>query len=314
MSDNNKHSLIFGPVPSRRLGWSLGIDIVPFKSCTQDCIYCQLGKAPHPTTTQRKSFINIDELIGQLKDKLSQGQTIDYITISGSGEPTLNIDLARVIDQIRQTTQIPVAIITNGTLLYLPDVRKDCSKADLVVPSLDAVNQQMFEKINRPNANITFDKLVDGLKQFRKEYKGKFWLEVFLIENINTDDQSLKQFKQLIEQINPDKVQLNTAVRPTAEKNVPAVTHDIMKHAVEILGPKTEITADFTKKHDTEQQTVISADAILEMLRRRPCSLEDIASGLQLNKNEIAKIIAVLLEQEKIIKEEILNTIYYKVN
>lgn len=309
-----KHSLIFGPVPSRRLGWSLGIDIIPFKSCTQDCIYCQLGKAPHPTTIERKSYIDVNELIEQLNAKISQGQTIDFITISGSGEPTLNIDLGTIIDSIRKISSIPIAIITNGTLLHLDQVRKDCAMADLVIPSLDAVNQQMFEKINRPHNDITFDKLVDGLKKFRNEYKGKFWLEVFLVKNINTDIKSLEFFRDIINQINPDKVHLNTAVRPTAEKDVNIADLEIMKNAVNIIGEKAEITADFAKQHKTDTKISVNEDTIIEMISRRPCTIDDITEGLQLNKNEIVKLISILLDRNKIKKDEIADKVYYKVN
>ena len=172
-----KQEHIFGPVPSRRLGRSLGVDLVPFKTCTYDCIYCQLGRTINKTI-QRKEWVPIDNVINQLKGKLKSKP--DYITLSGSGEPTLFLRLEELIARIKSITDIPVAVLTNGSLLWLPEVRKALKSADMVVPSLDAGSSQIFQYVNRPHSDITFSKMLDGLVKFRDEYNGKYWLEVFV--------------------------------------------------------------------------------------------------------------------------------------
>jgi len=162
---------VYGPVPSRRLGLSLGVDIVPPKICTLDCIYCQIGRTTQKST-ERRDFLDIALVLAELRDRLAEGVVADYITIGGSGEPTLNSRLGELIDGIREMTRIPIAVLTNGTLLYRPDVRADCAKADVVLPSLDAGDATVFNKVNRPAPDISIEKLVGGLRQFREEYSG----------------------------------------------------------------------------------------------------------------------------------------------
>ncbi|MGC9054862.1 MAG: radical SAM protein, partial [Candidatus Hydrogenedens sp.] len=177
---------VFGPVYSRRLSKSLGIDLVPFKTCTQDCVYCQLG----PTTCkllERASFCNVGEVISELRLKL-ETVSPNFITIAGSGEPTLCKELGTVISEIKKITPIPLAVLTNGSLLYQSDVRKDLIQADIVCPSLDAGDDYTFQKVNRPIPTIDFETFLNGLIQFRSEYSGKIWLEVLLVRGI-TDTQ-----------------------------------------------------------------------------------------------------------------------------
>ncbi|MHC4124943.1 MAG: radical SAM protein [Planctomycetota bacterium] len=195
MGESN--SYVFGPVPSRRLGLSLGVDIVPFKSCTLNCIYCQLGRGA-ATTVERKEYVPIEAVLDELKERLAKGLQADFITISGSGEPTLNVRLGELIEKIKEITDIPVAVLTNGALFYQADVRSDCAKADVVLPSLDAGDEAVFEQINRPDENISFEKLVSGLIEFRKEFGGQIWLEVFLLEGVNTTTEQIKKIKNII--------------------------------------------------------------------------------------------------------------------
>ncbi len=303
---------LFGPVPSRRLGLSLGVDIVPFKSCTQDCIYCQLGKAPHPQTIERKSFVDIDKVVEELKTKLNEGVKADFITISGSGEPTLNTDIGSLIDKIHQLTEIPVAVITNGTLLHIPQVRSEVGKADLVVPSLDAVDRDSFEKINRPHRDITFDRLVEGLKAFKSEYSGAIWLEIFLIDGINTGDDQVGKFEELIATIKPDKVQLNTAIRPTAEAGLMPVSAERLRQIAQRLGPVAEVIVDYDKLDKLRSETQASGESVYQMLKRRPCSLEDIVSSLGINRNEALKYVTILCQEGKIDSKQVGDKVYYK--
>lgn len=292
---NSKKQYIFGPVPSRRLGRSLGVDIVPFKVCSLDCVYCQLGRTTDKTIV-RKDYVPIDAVICELRQRLNDGIEADYITISGSGEPTLHSRLGELLDRIRFITKIPIAILTNSVLFDDASVRADCCKADVVLPSLDAADQPTFEKINRPCENISIENVISGLCEFRKQFAGRIWLEVFIVEGINTSPQQIDAMKAAIKRIRPDKVQLNTAVRPTADNNIVMVTRARLEQLAEQFGDGAEVIADFSAAQ-VSRHIVRKSEDILEMLKRRPCSLNDICHGLSMPPNEIIKHIEVLLSR-----------------
>jgi wyosine [tRNA(Phe)-imidazoG37] synthetase (radical SAM superfamily) len=286
---------LYGPVPSRRLGRSLGIDIVPFKVCSLDCVYCQLGKTTEKTL-QRGDFLPVEAVLAELKDKLAAGLEADFLTIGGSGEPTLHSRLGALIDGIKKITDIPVAILTNGTLLYKQDVRADCAKADVVLPSLDAGDEQTYRKINRPHSGLSIEKLISGLCAFREEFAGQIWLEVFLIEGFNTDNHQIAKIKEAIDRIRPDKVQLNTAVRPTAEPGIKVLDAEKLQAIAGRLGENCEVIADFSPaRHGGHIEG--KAEDVLSMLKRRPCSLSDISSALGLTQNEALKYITHFQQQ-----------------
>ncbi len=308
----NQTKYLYGPVPSRRLGRSLGVDIVPAKVCTLDCVYCQIGRTAEKTI-ERKNYTDIEAVLAELKERLAGGLKADFITISGSGEPTLHSRLGELIDGIKKITNIPVAVITNGTLLYRPDVRADCAKADVVLPSLDAGDQRAFQRINRPHTDISIEKLISGLCAFRNEYAGQIWLEVFFVEGLNTDSEQIAKIKSAIGRICPDKVQLNTAVRPTAEPNIKSVNAEKLKSIAGLLGEKCEVVADFMPRHH-DVYFESKAEDVLSMLKRRPCTLEDVSRGLDINLNEALKYIAGLKGQGVIDSEEKDGTIFFKAN
>lgn len=235
---------LYGPVKSRRLGFSLGVSLTPYKICSFDCVYCQLGKTNN-LTIERKEYIRVNDIIEEFKVWLQQDkgvfQSLEYITISGSGEPTLNTGLGALITDLRNLTQHKIAILTNASLLADSQVRRQMLAADLIVPSLDAVTQNLLVKINRPHANIDIESIVNGLALLRKEFRGKIWLEVMLVKGVNDDIRHIRKLKEVIEQINPDKIQLNSPVRTTAEGNILPVDKNKLKKIKEILGEKCEI-------------------------------------------------------------------------
>lgn len=305
-------SYLFGPVPSRRLGSSLGVDIVPLKTCTQNCVYCELGINAE-TTLERRSYIPLDDLFRQFREFLDRKIPTDYITVTGSGEPTLNSDLGAIIDRIRTLTQIPVAILTNGTLLWNPAVRRDCAKADVVLPSLDAPDPETFEKINKPHPDLNFDAFVTGLEHFRRDYPGQIWLEVFLIDGVNTSPAHIEGFRRLIDRIGPDKVQLNTAVRPTAQPNVLPIPPEQLEHFAAALGPKAEVVASVSRIREFLAAVYADTDqAVLELLRRRPCTLEDISTGLGIHINEALKSVTRLQDDRRLVAEPRGGKTYFK--
>jgi wyosine [tRNA(Phe)-imidazoG37] synthetase (radical SAM superfamily) len=287
---------IFGPVPSRRLGRSLGVDLVPFKTCTYDCIYCQLGRTTN-LTVERLEWFPLDEIVEELKGKLASRP--DYITLSGSGEPTLHSRIGELIGRIRSMTDIPVAVLTNGSLLWQGDVREQLREAHLVIPSLDAGDQGMFSAVNRPHPSIAFDLMVDGLAAFRDCYRGQCWPEVFILGGHTAlKDEALK-IASCMARIRPDRVQLNTVTRPPAEDFATAVDRTCLEELASLFTPPAEVIADFREVHSTAEFTA-TRDTVLDLLSRRPCTLEDITSGLGIHRNEAAKYVEELLNRRLI--------------
>lgn len=234
----------YGPVKSRRLGLSLGLSLTPYKICDFDCIYCQLGKTKE-FITERKEYVKVEDILGELKSWFSQNaaeaKNLNYITLSGSGEPTLNIKAGELISGIKKVTAIPVAVITNASLLSDSVVRQGLLQADLIVPSLDAVSQKVFAEIDRPHPKIKVEDIINGLIVLRKEFRGKIWLELMLVAGVNDDLAQIRKLKEVIEQINPDKIQLNSPVRTTTEPGVLPVEKKKLGKIKEILGERAEI-------------------------------------------------------------------------
>lgn len=305
-----KYKYLFGPVPSRRLGRSLGVDITPMKTCTQNCLYCQLGKDA-ALTLERRVYVPTEAVLEELRQKIGQGLEADFITFSGSGEPTLHSELGLMLDRIKSMTAIPTAVITNGTLLCQPDVRRDCTKADVVLPSLDAGDEETFRRINNPHPDLSFSAFIEGLCRFRDEYPGQIWLEVFFCLGINTDNDSIRKIAQLIEKIRPDKIQLNTAVRPITHAEAATVPPDQLEHIARLLHPAAEIIADFIRQPASPKGHV-DADVILDMILRHPCSLKDICKVLSIKPEQAQPFVNSLLESGKILSDTRTGIVFFK--
>lgn len=308
MTSQIKH--VYGPVPSRRLGFSLGVDIIPYKTCTLDCIYCQLG----PTSKKRgdrEEFFPESEILDQIRSRIQSGSQIDYITFSGSGEPTLHQRIGRLIRSIKSMTGIPVAVLTNSTTITSPQVRKELMAADLVVPSLDAATQAVFEKINRPLEGLHIQDIIQGLKTFNQGFKGAVWVEILLVKGVNDSDDHIRALNKALNEIKPDKIQLNTVVRPPAEFFAKPLSFKELEHIQTLLSRKSEIIADFGPKH----QPAISEnlkESIAALIRRRPVTLPDISSSLGMNKNEVIKYLNLLLNEKMIKTVQFENKTYYE--
>ncbi|MCA1808335.1 MAG: radical SAM protein [Kiritimatiellia bacterium] len=287
---------VFGPVPSRRLGRSLGVDLIPFKTCSYDCIYCQLGRTTHKTV-ERREYVPLSTVLDELRLKLKQTRP-DYVTLSGSGEPTLYEPLGELIRGIRKITRIPLAVLTNGSLLWEPDVQQALLPADLVVPSLDGGDQSAFEYANRPHRKITFEKMTTGLAEFRKQYKGQLWLEVFLLGGVTAIEAEVAKIASIARRLKPDRIQLNTVTRPPAEDFAFPVQPARLRLLRRIFGRSAEVIAEFRKPASTTGKA--DEHAVLGMLARRPCTLKDISGGLGLHPTQTGKILEHLLTAQSI--------------
>jgi wyosine [tRNA(Phe)-imidazoG37] synthetase (radical SAM superfamily) len=299
---------VFGPVPSRRLGRSLGVDIVPFKTCTFDCIYCQLGRTTNKTIV-RDDYAPVEEVLGELDARLKAGVSAEHVTISGSGEPTLHRGIGDLIDGIKRLTRIPVAVLTNGSLLYDPEVRRSLLEADVVVPSLDAGDEATFEYVNRPHPDIGLERMIEGMIAFRKEFRNSLWLEVMLVAGVTGVRGEIEKIAAYAEKMNPDKIQLNTVARPPAEKFARAVPPERMESLAKMFRGNVEVIADV--RRSSGALSPASREEVLGMILRRPCSAEDVSAGLDIALYEAEGRLAELGGEGLVRTEEIGGRIFY---
>lgn len=309
---SNVYKYIYGPVPSRRLGRSLGIDLVPFKTCTYDCIYCQLGRTTNKTM-ERLPYVPVKDVLSELKIKLAMGEPPDYISIAGSGEPTLHSSIGEIIGMIKNITTIPVAVLTNGSLLYLPEVREALMQADLVIPSLDAGDAQLFRYVNRPHADISFDQMVNGLIDFTRNFSGKVWLEVLLLSGITGMAAEVQKIAAYAKKIEVAKVQLNTVCRPAAEDFACAMERKQMEKLALLFPGVVDVISDDESDHLLSASISDATNGeIVNLLARRSCTLPGICSGLGLNPHDAAKRLRRLVDEKRITALRTDHAVIYK--
>ncbi len=271
---------VFGPVPSRRLGKSLGIDTIPLKTCNWNCVYCQLGRSM-PLTNERREYIPVDNILAEAEQVLKSHKDgeIDWVTFVGSGEPTLHSHLGEVIRGVKNMTALPVAVITNGSLLYLPKVRQELSVADAIMPTLDAGNPKLYRKINRPHPQATFERLVYGLVAFRKEYQGKLWVEVMLVHEMNDTTQALEDIAKVLETVKPDAVHINLPTRPPVETWVQPTNDEGLMRAISILGNTAEVVHPAEGSFDLSGYENV-VNAIIGIITRHPMRQDELERTL----------------------------------
>lgn len=294
---------VFGPVPSRRLGYSLGVDIIPPKYCTYDCVYCQIGKTTDKDV-QRRSFFDPGLVADEVARKVASSH-VDVITFSGSGEPTLNSELGTMIRSVKEKiATTPVAVITNGSLLYDRNVRSDLAQADLVLPSLDAVTEEVFRRVNRPHPLLDIERLIEGLREFRAGYPKPIWLEIMLIKNINDDPDELKKMVEIVSGLGVDRIQLNTVTRPPSEESAGRLEEEELQTICGLLGPRCEVICSFEKTGEMPAQADWT-QIILETLKRRPLTLDDVVRTTSLSRFQ-ARTRLKAMEDEGLVKSYVL--------
>ena len=272
-------SHLFGPVPSRRLGLSLGVDLIPPKTCTYDCLYCEVDPTTH--LTRRREAYHVEDIIRELQDYLASPPTaLDYVTLAGSGEPTLNLGLKDIIMAVKSLTATPVAVLTNGSLLYLPEVRSDVAKADVILPSLDAGREETLRRINRPRPGLTLELLVSGLKALRQEFAGQIWLEVMLLRGLNDGEEDLTALRGLLGAM--------------AEENAQPLSREEMEEIAAFFGKGVEVIAG-ARRTPPEQLAAADQD-FLRMLARRPMTARDLAQALGLSLAQVRERLRRLIK------------------
>ena len=285
---------LFGPVPSRRLGISLGIDLVPHKTCLFNCVYCECGRTTN-LTCERREYVPTNEVIAELDEFLATAPDLDYVTFAGSGEPTLHSGIGEIISFIKDRyPHYRVAVLTNSALFTDPDLRAALMRADLVVPSLDAVSEEVFVKINRPSPGITAGQVLEGLLDFAREYTGEVWLEIFIVPGVNDTDKELRLLKDAVIAIEPDRVQVNTLDRPGAEDWVRPASPEAIERIAAMLGGNAGAIGVAYAGRTLPPVTREIRETILATIRRRPCTPRDLATLLGIRPTEVAKHLRVL--------------------
>lgn len=286
---------LYGPVPSRRLGRSLGVDVVPFKVCSYDCIYCTLGRTTR-AVTECEPLVGGNEVVEEIGRWLAQGGTADYITFAGSGEPTLNCHLGDMIRATKTLTSIPLAVITNGSLLGKPEIQKAISNADVLLPSLDAGTEPTFQRVNRPAPGVSFWEMIEGLMKTSREFHGPIWLEIMLVEGVNDSEEELLAMREIIWRISPDKLQINTVERPSRSGDARAVPAAKLADAAGVLRWPAEIVAGKELTTPDGQQWRDAQTELLQMLTRRPCRAGDIVAASGSSVHEVTKLLHSLTQ------------------
>jgi wyosine [tRNA(Phe)-imidazoG37] synthetase (radical SAM superfamily) len=286
---------IYGPVPSWRLGLSLGVDLVPFKTCTYDCIYCQLGRTAQKTAN-RHEYVPMADVLAELEQKLADGPVPDYVTLAGSGEPTLYEPIGQLIGEIKKLTYLPIAVLTNGSLLWQPEVQDALMEADLVLPSLDAGDEFLFQYINRPHREVTFDRMVNGIVEFTRRFHQPVWLEVLILAGVTGMQSEVKKIAALVSRIQPQRVQLNTVSRPPSEEFACPVSCNQMKEFADLFDGEAEEMSEDDKSRSPILLVATDAD-ILGLLSRRPCTIQGVSAGLGLHVGETARRLQALVEE-----------------
>jgi wyosine [tRNA(Phe)-imidazoG37] synthetase (radical SAM superfamily) len=278
-------SHLFGPVPSRRLGRSLGVDLIPRKTCPYDCLYCEVGSTTHHTAA--RFAYRIKDIIAELTAhlKADDAAALDFITLAGSGEPTLNLGLPQIIAAVKELSAVPVAVLTNGALLHLPEVRRDLAAADVILPSLDAAREETFQAISRPVPGLSLAQLKAGLAALRREYRGRIWLEIMVLRGLNDTEEELSGLRRALGELSPDKVQLNTAVRPVVDRAAAPLTREEMASVARFLGDRVEVIASF--QGAPAARTTGDDHNFLEMLSRRPMTAADLSRLLDLPLSQV---------------------------
>lgn len=300
---------LFGPVPSRRFGLSLGVDLLPRKTCTLDCIFCEVGPTTHRTLV-RKEYVPTEEVLKELAAWFTLNLNADFITVTGAGEPTLHTRFGDVLSAIRAHGRsrthgrIRSALLTNSTLLHLPEVRSCAALAEVVKVSLSAWGQVSFAALTRPSAGVEFDRLVDGLRKFRQDFSGELWMEVFIVPGLNALRNQVEAIAALARTIRPDRVQLNTAVRPTAQQNVPSPSESQLRSLAGCFTPAAEVITRFALGPGSSRHA--DKTAVLAMLARRPCTAEDVAHAFALSRAETETMVRELVGQH-VVRAEVRN-------
>ena len=301
--------ILFGPVKSRRLGLSLGVELVPSKICSMDCLYCEVGKTK-TLTTLRAPYISWEEIEKALNEAKEREGEYEVLTFTGSGEPTLNIYFERAVELAKNLIKKPVSVLTNSTTLNIESIRRALSKVDYVLASLDSAREKSFKLVNRPAEGVSLEDIIISLKALREEMDGELWLEILFVKGINDTEEDLKALKEAILYINPHRVQLNTVVRPPAYALARPLSLEELERIKIYLGDKAEIITPREKKLEELSFKKELSELLFDYLSRRPAPFSELCEVFR-NERELERALQKLIEEGKIRRVLYQNEIYF---
>lgn len=308
------YAYLFGPVLSRRMGWSLGIDLVPHKTCSFDCPFCQVGRTTRKTAVRRE-YVPVRAVLSELRDWMSRGGKADHITLAGSGEPTLHSHFGEVLMAARDEGRYRTALLSNGALFFRPGVRRDACHADIVKASLSAWDEDSFRHVNRPHPALSFRHVIRGLAEFRNVFCGEFWIEVFLLRGLNDAVSQVQRIAARVASIGPNQVQLNTVVRPPAERSALAVTAGRLGELADLFTPRATVIATACGQSGLQStdspRGSVPEESIVALVRRHPAGAADIAKGLGLVVADVELVLEGLWRRKKVKRERREGMVYY---
>lgn len=291
-----KNDLVFGPVPSRRLGRSLGIDLIPHKHCSYDCVYCQLGRTTH-LEVDRMSHVETDDILAELEDVLNASPPPDVITLAGSGEPCLQRDLGALVAALHRACAVPVAMITNGSLLSDPGLRDELMELDVILPSLDGATETAWRAVNRPHPSLCLDEVVKGMARFRRDFRGTMRLEILLVEGLNDGEANVRALADAIAYVGPDMVDLHTVDRPPGEGEARPLPVERLRWIARVLGPSVHVVDERAPAGGHRRP---AAHEVLRLLSRRPTTFAGLRVGLSAGGEGLGPVLDELLRAGRI--------------
>ncbi len=302
---------LFGPIPSRRIGISLGVNVIPAKVCSFDCVYCESGRTTKKTM-QREEFFDAKKIIKELKNYLSDNPKLDYITFSGAGEPALYNKIGEIVDFLKKEfPEYKICLITNSSMFVDADFREEIKNIDLIIPSIDAPSQEIFEKINRPLEGIKIKEIIDSIADFSQTFKGKLWIEIFIIEGLNDKKEVLEQFSQILKPIKYEKIQINSLDRPGADKDVQKAKYETLLEVKKVLGEKAQIVSRVEIPPEKRKEIANKEELILKTIKIRPMTEKDVLTMTGLNPFEVGKMLEEMVDKNLLKKEIINNNIFF---
>jgi len=314
MSRNCRH--LYGPVPSRRLGRSLGIDAIPFKTCSFDCVYCQLGRTTRHVM-ERAPYVSCLDVLEEAAELLALDRP-DVVSFAGSGEPTLNSELGCMIHGIKKLTDAPVAVFTNASLLWMPDVREDLAQADIVSPSLDAAVPSTAQRVNRLCEGLSWDMVYEGLKTFARTYRGRIWLEILLVQGVNDGEADLDALREACRGLSGiERIQFNTVSRPPADRGVRPLSRERLEAIASSFPGRTEIIASFPRvQRQGQGQTAgrrrPGLQDAADLVGRHPSTARGLALGLGIAEKDAEALLAQLEQGGTVLAEKRQDGVYYR--
>ncbi|NLT38461.1 MAG: radical SAM protein [Methanomassiliicoccus sp.] len=304
-------ALVFGPVPSRRFGSSLGVNPVPFKTCNYSCVYCQLGSSTS-LRTERREYYPTSQVVEEIRAALEaiNGQ-VDFVTFMGEGEPTLASNLGDMMRGVSEFWEGGISLITNGSLFSRPEVRVDAMAFDVISPTVSAGDEVTFRRLHRPHRKFTFSRTLEGLVDLRRTFQGEIWAEVMLVRGINDSQQSLDNIRDAIRLIGADRTYITVPTRPPADGRISAPEPEVLRRALDSLPGAVDMTGPEAGTFEARSGDPI--DHLLAIVANHPLREDQVVGILssRYSERDVADVVKMLVDEKKLERKQYGRTFFY---